>query len=234
LCSGRPTKTISLRSLPKKKGSFSAANIAKEQAFYSAKPLFGMQRQAGHGAALDSTNSSGSTLIQSAAVVGALQNGSLHFEVELTKPEDSSGVTVRFNLEPDGSFSKVYEKVVREAFSFEIDALAKKFTDATAKKKALKRFIDSLRAEVEWTHRHYVKDDEYIPYGEDIEAFLKREIAKPIIRWEDGAQLGYEILPNKYFYRYQPPTPAKDLLANFWKLEKEAEKMLKGLAVNNK
>lgn len=36
---------------------------------------------------------------------------------------------------------------------------------------------------VEWTHRHYVKDDEYIPYGEDIEAFLKCEIAKPIIHW---------------------------------------------------
>lgn len=83
---------------------------------------------------------------------------------------------------------------------------------------------------VGWTHRHYVKDDEYIPHGEDIEAFLKREIAKPIIRWEDSAQLGYEILPNKYFYCYQPPTPAKDLLAEFWKLEKEAEKMLEGLS----
>jgi len=82
----------------------------------------------------------------------------------------------------------------------------------------------------EWTHRHYVQDDEYIPHGEDIEAFLKREIAKPIIRWEDSPQLGYEILPNKYFYRYQPPTPAKDLLAEFWRLEKEAEKMLEGLA----
>jgi len=89
----------------------------------------------------------------------------------------------------------------------------------------------------EWTHRHYVQDDEYIPHGEDIEAFLKREIAKPIIRWEetknktDGKTiLGYEILPNKYFYRYEPPTPAKELLAEFWKLEKQAEKMLEGLA----
>jgi type I restriction enzyme M protein len=83
---------------------------------------------------------------------------------------------------------------------------------------------------VEWTHRHYVKDDEYIPYGEDIEAFLKREIAKPIIRWADSPQLGYEILPNKYFYRYQPPTPADQLLTEFWRLEKEAEALLKGLA----
>ena len=51
-----------------------------------------------------------------------------------------------------------------------------------------------------------------------------------IIHWQDCPQLGYEILPNKYFYRYQPPTPAKELLAEFWKLEKEAEKMLEGLA----
>ncbi len=43
-------------------------------------------------------------------------------------------------------------------------------------------------------------------------------------------QLGYEILPNKYFYRYQPPTPAKDLLKEFWRPEKVAEKLLEGLA----
>ena len=79
-----------------------------------------------------------------------------------------------------------------------------------------------------------MQDDEYIPHGEDIEAFLKREIAKPIIRWEDSPQLGYEILPNKYFYRYQPPTPAKELLAEFWRLEKEAEKMLEGLGDNER
>ncbi len=103
------------------------------------------------------------------------------------------------------------------------------------KDNAAKKFKEALAdadetLSVEWTHRHYVQDDEYIPYGVDIEAFLKREIAKPIIRWTDSPQLGYEILPNKYFYRYQPPTPAKELLAEFWRLEKEAEKMLEGLA----
>ena len=109
----------------------------------------------------------------------------------------------------------------------------------TAKDNAAKAFKEVLAdadetLSVEWTHRHYVQDDEYIPHGEDIATFLKREIAKPIIRWEETKKdgktiLGYEILPNKYFYRYQPPTPAKDLLAEFWKLEKDAEKMLVGL-----
>ena len=110
----------------------------------------------------------------------------------------------------------------------------------TAKDNAAKKFKDALAdadetLSVKWTHRHYVQDDEYIPHGEDIAAFLKREIAKPIIRREETKKdgktiLGYEILPNKYFYRYQPPTPAKELLAEFWRLEKEAEKMLEGLA----
>ncbi len=101
--------------------------------------------------------------------------------------------------------------------------------NATEKFKALLAGRPEVLA-VEWTHRHYVKDDEYIPHGEDIATFLTREIAKPIIRWEDSPQLGYEILPNKYFYRYEPPTPARDLLDEFWRLEKEAEKMLEGLA----
>ncbi len=87
---------------------------------------------------------------------------------------------------------------------------------------------------IEWTHRHYVQDDEYIAHGENIEEFLKREIAKPIIRWQDSPQLGYEFLPNKYFYRYQAPPSAKDLLEEFWKLEQVAEKMLAELAEHRK
>jgi type I restriction enzyme M protein len=110
-----------------------------------------------------------------------------------------------------------------------VEIALKRGDDAVKKfKAAFNNGVEILS--VEWTHRHYVQDDEYIPHGEDIEAFLKREIAKRIIRWEDSPQLGYEILPNKYFYRYQPPTPAKDLLAEFWRLEKEAEKMLEGLS----
>jgi type I restriction enzyme M protein len=107
--------------------------------------------------------------------------------------------------------------------------------DLTPRDNAAKRFKALVgnsadTVSVEWTHRCYVRDDEYVPHGEDIEAFLKREIAKPIIRWEDSPQLGYEILPNKYFYRYQPPTPVEELLDEFWELEKEAEKLLGGLS----
>jgi type I restriction enzyme M protein len=127
-----------------------------------------------------------------------------------------SDLTFRVRLRADGA-EKAVVFVITPA-----DDAAEKFKAAMGNRPEI--------VGVEWTHRHYVKDDEYIPHGEDIEEFLKREIAKSIVRWEDRPQLGYEILPNKYFYRYQPPTPAKDLLGEFWRLEKEAEKMLEGLA----
>ncbi|OGA35667.1 MAG: restriction endonuclease subunit M [Betaproteobacteria bacterium RIFCSPLOWO2_12_FULL_64_23] len=134
-------------------------------------------------------------------------------------------LTFRVRLKADGA-EKTVEFVITPA-----DSAAEKFKAAMGNRPEI--------VGVEWTHRHYVKDDEYIPHGEDIVAFLKREIAKPIVRWEDTKKdgkpiLGYEILPNKYFYRYQPPTPAKELLAEFWKLEEDAEKMLEGLAAGAK
>lgn len=131
-----------------------------------------------------------------------------------------SDITFRVRVKADGK-----EKTITIALK-PADSATKKLKAALGDSVSLWPEIVS----VEWTHRHYMDDDEYIPHGEDIAAFLKREIAKPIIRWEDSPQLGYEILPNKYFYRYRPPTPAKDLLAEFWRLEKKAEKMLEGLA----
>ena len=140
---------------------------------------------------------------------------------------------ISFTLGPEENFVKIYEKKVKKAFAEEITKLTADFKTTNEKNKAIKAFMKDLTIAAEFTHRHYVSDNEYIPYGEDIEAFLKREIAKPIIRWQDSPQLGYEILPNKYFYKYQPPKPADELLKEFWALEKEAEKMLVGLGVDN-
>jgi type I restriction enzyme M protein len=151
----------------------------------------------------------------------------LHFNVQLTEMVTGKVETISFNLSPEDSFIKIYENLVRKAFAKDIEAKIKDLESTKEKSRAIKQFIESLQVEAEWTHRDYVKDDEYIPYGEDIEAFLTQEIAKPIIRWKDSPQLGYEILPNKYFYRYQPAAPAKDLLEKFWQLERTAETMLK-------
>jgi type I restriction enzyme M protein len=155
----------------------------------------------------------------------------LEFNVRLMEPAISRVETISFNLMPEDSFVKVYERLVRTAFAKEIEAQTKGLESAKEKNRVIKQFIESLQVEAEWTHRNYVKDNEYIPYGEDIETFLIREIAKPIIRWENSKQLGYEILPNKYFYRYKPPIPAEDLLEEFWRLEQNAENLLKRLAI---
>ncbi|QTN32937.1 SAM-dependent DNA methyltransferase [Akkermansiaceae bacterium] len=143
--------------------------------------------------------------------------------IRVTAPK--SGKVHRFDLTlgPDDSFLDLYKPEIAVRFGKEMG----KLTAAT---------LDRLETEVSYTHRHYIKDDEYIPFDDKgdpdnyIPAFLKREIERQIIRWQDRPQLGYEILPNKYFYRYTPPPKADDLLKQFWKLEEKAEGLLKALA----
>lgn len=156
------------------------------------------------------------------------------FHITLATPENSSR-HIEFTLQPDESFAKVYGREVREAFAEQLDDLTAHIKEIKERNKVIKHFVDSVEAEVSYTHRHYIKDNEYIPVDDSgdperyIHAFLEREIEKPIIRWQDRPQFGYEILPNKYFYRYTPPRKADDLLREFWALEREAEGLLKGL-----
>lgn len=136
---------------------------------------------------------------------------------------------LELSLQAKDVFVTVYQKAVKTLFKAE---LAQALAGINSKELAAaeKAFINGLTlSDVEYRHRHYVQDNEYIPHGEDIQGFLEREIAKPIIRWEDSPQLGYEILPNKYFYHYQAPKPTTELLADFWGLETEAVNLLKSL-----
>ena len=60
-----------------------------------------------------------------------------------------------------------------------------------AEDNAAKQFKEAMTDDaetlcVEWTHRHYVQDDEYIPHGEEIAALLKREIVKPMEKMLEG------------------------------------------------
>ena len=147
----------------------------------------------------------------------------------ITEPYDKAFTAANIAKEQEFYASELTFRVRVKTAKAAVEIIVKPKDSAAKKLKAALGERPEIVAS-EWTHRHYVKDDEYIPFGEDIAAFLQREIGKPIIRWQDSAQLGCEILPNKYFYRYQPPTPAKELLAEFWRLESEAEKMLESLA----
>jgi type I restriction enzyme M protein len=130
-------------------------------------------------------------------------------------------------LKPKDSFTEKFEEAMRQVFGKEMDAFVAEDATGREKTKALKEFLKEAPIEAQYKHRHYIEDDEYIPYGEDIEAFLKREIGKPVIRWQDGPQFGYEILPNKYFYKYVPPEPADELIKKFWDLENQASNLIK-------
>ena len=131
--------------------AFTAANIAKEQAFHASELSFAVRAR--HG--------------DTAADIAA---------------------DIAFTLQPDSSFNAVWGQAVREAFAAELAELTRPIADTRERNKAVKAFIDGLQLAVVWTHRHYIADDEYIPFDPDgepadyIPAFLAREIAKPIIR----------------------------------------------------
>jgi type I restriction enzyme M protein len=132
-------------------------------------------------------------------------------------------------LKSNSSFVSIYHAELKKVFKMQ---LAEFLKDVETKDKAKqeKLFFKLVSViEVNFYHRHYVQDNEYIPHGQDIQAFLEREIAKPIIRWQDSEQLGYEILPNKYFYHYQAPKPTTELLNDFWALEETAVDLIKSL-----
>lgn len=144
------------------------------------------------------------------------------FHIRVLSPEKRTPHKFDLILGPTDKFLDFYKAEVKERFGDEMGKLAV-------------ASLDRLETEVSYTHRHYIKDDEYIPFdvaGDPesyIPEFLQKEIEKEIIRWADRPQLGYEILPNKYFYHYSPPPKADDLLKEFWKLEEMAEGLLKGL-----
>ena len=97
----------------------------------------------------------------------------------------------------------------------------------------IKKWFKNQEKTATYHHRHYIVDNEYIPFDRTeidkeayINAFLAKEIDYQIIDWYEYNELGYEILPNKYFYKYQEPEPTNKLIGQFWELEKEATNLL--------
>jgi type I restriction enzyme M protein len=150
--------------------------------------------------------------------------GDFEMTVNVTSA-DSDTQKVNFRFDGENTF----ETLVRKKLSGSSNILK----EPTAKEFAA--WLKTCELSATYYHRHYIEDAEYIPFEDDIETFIKREIDKPIIRWEYAAKegdkeiLGYEFLPNKYFFTYTPPTASDVLLKEFWALEKEAEKILSSI-----
>ncbi len=204
--------------------AFTPANIKKEQEFYRSDMEFRLRLSP---SPQSPPLKGGEVTWRASSYIPSPLAG--EGEGEGDPSDEMSERQITFTLSPKDDFAKLFEKKVKEAFVNEIKALTKNIKESTDKNKAIKSFINGLEINTEFTHRHYVSDNEYIQHGEDIEEFLKREIGKQITRWQDSPQLGYEILPNKYFYKYKAPEKADIVLKEFWELEKEATKILVGL-----
>jgi type I restriction enzyme M protein len=131
------------------------------------------------------------------------------------------------NLEVPFDGSKAFETLVVEKLKKQVPQLKDKAA------KDIKAWFKTQETTATFHHRHYIVDNEYIPFDKTatdkeayINAFLAKEIDYEIIRWQEYEQLGYEILPNKYFYKYQEPESSDTLIEQFWKLEEEAETLL--------
>ena len=74
-----------------------------------------------------------------------------------------------------------------------------------------------------------LRDHENIPLKEDITAYMKREVLPHIPEaWIDRSKtkIGYKINFNRYFYKYKPPRPLKEIETDLQKIERGIAEML--------
>ena len=75
-----------------------------------------------------------------------------------------------------------------------------------------------------------LRDTENVPLKEDIGEYFRREVL-PFApdAWidEKKSKVGYEIPFTRYFYRYEPPKPSQEIMAEILEIEKELDGSLK-------
>jgi len=157
--------------------------------------------------------------------------GDLIFYLSINSPY-KKGETIEVEVNFNGK--KPFETLLAEQLKKAVPQLKKEGV------KEIKAWFKNQECTTQFYHRNYIVDNEYIPYNPNakstkeaeklkadyITAYLEKEIDYEIMNWNEYEQLGYEILPNKYFYNYQEPESSDSLIADFWKLESEAEQLL--------
>ena len=77
-----------------------------------------------------------------------------------------------------------------------------------------------------------LRDTERIPLDVDIDDYFEREVKTHLPNsWvdKDKTQIGYEINFTKYFYKYTPLRPVKEVLKDLLDLEKESDGLMNEL-----
>jgi type I restriction enzyme M protein len=151
----------------------------------------------------------------------AFFDGDVDFEITV------SGKKIKFKLTDKDKFETVFTQHLKKLFPSETKSLTKAPDIFKWWRKTYEDKTTTL-----YTHRNYQTDFEYIPFNEDIKAYVAREIHKPIISVELNAPIGYEILPNRYFYKFENQPAAQEVLNMFWELEKQSENIILELERN--
>lgn len=150
--------------------------------------------------------------------------GDMTFYIAISSPyKENETIDIEVNFTGETAF----ETLVAQTLKTKVPQLKE------SPAKDIKAWFKKQDKEVTYNHRHYIVDNEYIPFDRTakdkkvyISSILSKEIDYEIIKWEEYSQLGYEILPNKYFYKYQEPKASDTLIEEFWQLEKQAETLL--------
>lgn len=77
-----------------------------------------------------------------------------------------------------------------------------------------------------------LRDYEHVPFSEDIEEYFKREVIPYAPNaWIDQSKtkIGYEIPFTRFFYKYSPPKPSKEILEEVISIEKSLSDSIKEL-----
>ena len=75
-----------------------------------------------------------------------------------------------------------------------------------------------------------LRDYENIPLKEEVAAYMKREVLPHVPdAWTDESKtkIGYEINFSRYFYKYEPPRPLRQIETDLKKIEKEIAEILR-------
>lgn len=129
----------------------------------------------------------------------------------LKDKQDKSNLEIKFFINPNGELVEKYN-----ISDTEINILKIPNGKST-----------SLKAKIRVPK--IVKDTEYIPWKEDKEVFLKREVEK---KWTiTKEEKGYEIPFNKHFYVYQPLRNADEVTNEIAQIEKMNNELLKQLGI---
>ena len=123
--------------------------------------------------------------------------------------------------------SKAFETLVANKLKKEMVLLKDKTLNE------IKKWFKEQDKIAEYKHRHYISEIEYIPYDKSsidkntyINNYLIHEIGYEIIKWTEYRELGYELLPNKYFFKYKEPESSDKLIKEFLDLDSKVDNLL--------